>query len=65
MATRHAVNVLQRVTRRIVHIDLNSHSGDYQEKNRFCEDVLGSLEKNDDQVSDSWMSGKTHFGFCE
>jgi len=35
--------------------------GDYQQRIQFCEDMLGRLEKNNNQVNNLWMSNEAHF----
>lgn len=34
--------------------------GEYQKRMRFCENMLGRLEENDDQIENLWMSDEAH-----
>lgn len=73
-ALRHATRLAMsdRSVRRILHLDLHFHPykiqmvqslnpGDYQKRIRFCENMLGRLEENDDQINNLWMSDEAHF----
>lgn len=60
-----------RSVRRILHLDLHFHpykiqilqslnNGDYQQRIRFCENMLGRFEENDDQINNLWINNEAH-----